>query len=609
MLFSKSYRKFDSKKFFGKFNFKSTKQRTKTSTSSFSYADAPSVSGEVIPWGVSAVWQGEDITQRGNFASDTYAFVIDSGVLNTTGDLNFAPADWSKSWITGQSPFTDANGHGTHIAGTIGALVNGKGIVGVAPGAQIVSLKVNNDSGFGDDLTTIDAINHAVSIINNNNLDKNKVVVTLSISGTLTQRLNTAIKNAADQGIRFSIAAGNFSSDVDKYSPGSAGDHPNVYTASAVDKYFKMPSWSNWDRLDSTDSIDNIDFAAPGDGILSYYRNGQLSYLTGTSQASAHIAGLLLTGGVQAGGTAIPTYENTADPVALSSIKVFDPSYMPPLPPTPITPPTPTYVFTTSTSLTEGQKFRVDIQTTNVTAGSYLYWQISGTNINYLDDFRKTDNISKIDNPWGSPVVAADGTAFVEFNVHNDQATEGDEVMKFELFDQSSPLIRKKVGEASITIQDTSKTPAVITNQYFWGTAGNDMITGVNVTSQSDYLTGVLPTGTTLESIGKGQVDILTGNSDRDVFVLGDSRGIFYNDGIRGDHGSSDYALIKNFKSGEDKIQSRGGTLTSVSNGNLFLYIDMNRNTRLETTGPNRDELISVIEGVTSLTSNDFIYI
>ena len=100
-----------------------------------------SSSGEILTYGVQAVWGGEDISERGNAGEGTYAFVIDSGVLDTTGDLLINKA-WSKSWVSGEDAFTDGNGHGTHVAGTIAALANGVGVVGVAPGAEVISTKV-----------------------------------------------------------------------------------------------------------------------------------------------------------------------------------------------------------------------------------------------------------------------------------------------------------------------------------------------------------------------------------------------------------------------------------------------------------------------------------
>ena len=204
------------------------------------------------------------------------------------------------------------------MAGTIAALANGEGVVGVAPGAQVVSLKVFDSSGGGASYTSIiDAINHAVAVINDNSLDKSKVVINMSLGGGFSSSLDTAVKNAAGQGIRLAVAAGNDGKDADGYSPAAAGDHPNVFTISAVDSQYQMASWSNWDQITSTDSVDDVDFAAPGVSVLSYYQNGQLAYLSGTSMATPHLAGLLLAGGVQAGSLVTPYYSGTADPFAL----------------------------------------------------------------------------------------------------------------------------------------------------------------------------------------------------------------------------------------------------------------------------------------------------
>lgn len=192
-----------------------------------SYGNGRAASGEVLPWGVQAVWQGQDVSRRGNFASDSYAFVIDSGVLATTGDLNLASnSSWHRSWVPGETPFTDGSGHGTHVAGTIAALANGVGVVGVAPGAQVVSLKVFNSSGTGGSYSSIiEAVNHAVSVINTNGLDKSKVVINMSLGGGYSSSLDTALRNAANQGIRIVVAAGNSGADADSFSP-----HPLVTT-------------------------------------------------------------------------------------------------------------------------------------------------------------------------------------------------------------------------------------------------------------------------------------------------------------------------------------------------------------------------------------------
>jgi subtilisin family serine protease len=453
-------------------------RQTAGSASLTSYGNSSAGSGETLPWGVRAVWQGEDISGRGNFASDTFAFVIDSGVLSTTGDLNLAStSSWHRSWISGESAFTDGNGHGSHVAGTIAALANGQGVVGVAPGANAVSLKVFDSSGGGASYSTIiDAINHAVAVINNNGLDKSKVVINMSLGGGFSSSLDTAVKNAANQNILFAVAAGNDGKDADNYSPAAAGDHPNVFTISAVDSAYRMSSWSNWDQITSTDKVDDVDLAAPGVSVLSYYRNGQLAYLSGTSMAAPHVAGLLLAGGVQAGALVTPYYSGTADPFAL-----------------------------------------------------------------------------------GVPST-------------------------------SSPT-----------------DPKPSTDLILWGTTGNDVITGG---SGNDRLSGVLATGTTAAAMGAGQIDSLTGGAGADIFVLGDSRGVFYDDRRNDNLGTADYALIKDFRSGEDKLQLRESSyLFTVSSNNLSFYWDRNGNGKLDTGGRNRDELIAVLEGVAGLSGGDILWV
>jgi subtilisin family serine protease len=442
------------------------------------YSDATAGSGETLPWGVRAVWRGEDISLRGDAAADAIAFVIDSGVLAGTGDLNLAGASsWHRSWISGETPFNDGNGHGTHVAGTIAAQANGVGVVGVAPGAQVVSLKVFNSSGGGASYSSIiDAINHAVAVVQTNGLNKGRVVVNMSLTGGFSTSLDTAVKNAAAQGIRFAIAAGNDAQDADGYSPAAAGDHPNVYTASAVDSSYRMASFSNWDRLDGGDAVDDVDVAAPGVSVLSYYRNGQLARLDGTSMASPHVAGLLLMGGVQPGDPVTPQVSGTADPFALIPL----------------------------------------------TGGS---------------------------DPQPEPT----------------------------------------------------------SDQVLWGTTASDTVTGGG---GNDRISGVLASGTSATAMGALQIDVLTGSAGSDVFLLGDGRGVFYDDRKSGSLGTADYALIKDFTAGTDRVQLRNVShLTTVSADGLSLYWDRNANGLLESGGRNRDELIAVVEGATALSSSDLVFV
>ena len=121
------------------------------------YSDGMSVTGDILPYGIKAVWEGSDVGERGNIGSGTYAFVLDTGVVGTQTDLNINKR-WGKSFISGEDAYIDGHGHGTHVAGTIGALANGVGVIGVAPGAEIIPIKVLSDSGYGSNSSVIQGI-------------------------------------------------------------------------------------------------------------------------------------------------------------------------------------------------------------------------------------------------------------------------------------------------------------------------------------------------------------------------------------------------------------------------------------------------------------------
>lgn len=264
-------------------------------------------------------------------------------------------------------------------------------------------------------------------------------------------------------------------------------------------------------------------------------------------------------------------------------------------------PPQPTATLSLSNvvagSVNEGATVSVAIATTNLAQGTAVYWQLSGAGIT-TGDFNGLASLS------GNVTTDAAGQAVVNLGIRADATTEGNELLGFALYSDSS--YSTKLADTTVTLQDTSLTP-VVSNLTLWGSTGSDVITGG---AGNDRLAGVLATGTTAAALGAGQIDRLTGLAGADVFVLGDSRGVFYDDRLAGNQGASDYARIIDFKVGEDKLQLRSGVyLRTVSGGNLSLYWDRNNTGRVEISGNNRDELIAVLEGVTSFTGNDIVWV
>ena len=247
-------------------------------------------------WGVEKVWGDHSYYNTGEPAADKYAFVIDSGISLDTGDLN-VNTEWSKSFINGTSPFDDPMGHGTAVASVIGAKADSHGLTGVAPGAQVVSLKVF-DEGGASNRSVQSAARYAMEVILANDL-VDKAVVNLSL-GSFGSDRHQVIEELNAAGIQVTVAAGNSRTDVDGVSPASYGHLENVYTVSSTTSFDTYSSFTNFD--DGQDE-DDVDFAAPGSRIPAYLPNGDIRYVNGTSFSAPHVAGLLLMGGIQAGET------------------------------------------------------------------------------------------------------------------------------------------------------------------------------------------------------------------------------------------------------------------------------------------------------------------
>lgn len=232
------------------------------------------------------------------------AWIIDSGIDLDHPDLDVDKTR-SKSFVKDQPSADDDNGHGTHVAGIIGARNNSFGMVGVASDAKVVSLKVLGADGVGTLSSIIQALSHATA----NGKAGDVINMSLGDEG-ISQVLDEQVIATANKGFLIAIAAGNDGRPAIEFSPGRANG-PNIFTVSAVDSLNRFASFSNYGN-------DVVDFAAPGVRIPSTYSQGRYALLSGTSMAAPHVAGLLLLKGknLSYSGTALNDPDGVPDKIA-----------------------------------------------------------------------------------------------------------------------------------------------------------------------------------------------------------------------------------------------------------------------------------------------------
>lgn len=232
------------------------------------------------PWGITRVNGGV----AGVFAT---AWVIDSGIQLDHPDLNVDTLR-SRSFLSRDTSANDTNGHGTHVAGTIAAIDNNIGVIGVAPGAKVVAVRVLDRRGSGSNSGVIAGVDYVALA------GRAGDVANMSLGGGISQALDDAVVAATAGGVRFTLAAGNESDNANNHSPARAnGSH--VFTVSAFGVGDKWASFSNFGNPP-------IDAAEPGAAIKSTWLNGGYNTISGTSMAAPHLAGILLAGGVRSGG-------------------------------------------------------------------------------------------------------------------------------------------------------------------------------------------------------------------------------------------------------------------------------------------------------------------
>lgn len=205
--------------------------------------------------------------------STVHCYVLDSGILNNHVEFNTGQVVLAYNPMTRNTAAKDDNGHGTGVASIIGGKT-----VGIANKTKLYSVKVLDATGMG---YTSDIISGLNWVINNK---KTPCVINMSLGGTFSTSLNTAVQNCINNGIQVICASGNEGIDATNISPANV---PGAITVSAYDQNKTKPTWSNFGSVVDTFAPGSMLKAAWGDYTNSYF------LVSGTSFAAPIITGIV----------------------------------------------------------------------------------------------------------------------------------------------------------------------------------------------------------------------------------------------------------------------------------------------------------------------------
>ena len=230
-----------------------------------------------------ATWGLDRIDQRDLPLSNSYtynftgsgvkAYIIDTGILTTHNEFG-GRAIHGTDTVDNDGNATDCNGHGTHVAGTVGGAT-----YGVAKGVTLVAVRVLNCSGSGTNAGVIAGIDW----VTGDHAAGAPAVANMSLGGGASTATDDAVQRAISDGVTMAVAAGNDNQNACNYSPARA---PNAITVGSTTSSDARSSFSNYGTC--------LDIFAPGSSITSAWHTSTTATntISGTSMATPHVAGV-----------------------------------------------------------------------------------------------------------------------------------------------------------------------------------------------------------------------------------------------------------------------------------------------------------------------------
>jgi subtilisin family serine protease len=209
-------------------------------------------------------------TYDANAGAGVTAYVVDTGIDPAAADLQ-GRVSGGVTEITDTNGTKDCNGHGTHVAGTIGG-----GTYGVAKAVTLVPVRVLDCGGSGSWSGVIAGLQWIVDA----HQGTDPAVVNMSLDGGANTAVDNAVKSVIADGVSVSVAAGNGNTDACNSSPARV---PDALTVGATDISDRRASFSNYGSC--------VDLFAPGVNITSDWLNGGTNTISGTSMATPHVTG------------------------------------------------------------------------------------------------------------------------------------------------------------------------------------------------------------------------------------------------------------------------------------------------------------------------------